>query len=187
MKYVCLLPLLTVLWVLAGCAREEVPAVVPEEVDNLIGVNEGHCSSLPATTDIYIGYYLRGEGMCDLSLPTYLSVETLSSSPEGGLIIVDDNGNEVQDRYLLPPPRYMPYLTGSTTTVSFYLNTEYSTHFTVKLTHPDQSTYHFKIKLYQPDTNRAYIIKECILSTYKWEGGNDGEQAATWYVNAGGD
>lgn len=153
-----------------GCSKEELPENPSSgdviELSNKIadyGLPFFH-ENIQTEADIYIGD--TGSDTIDFSLPTYVSLENISSLQEANIHIVDNEGNAVNE-FLLPEVEYIPYyneeyFTGS---VSVILQTEYSTKFKVKFDNSD-TTYYFDIKLYQPSTQKYYVITQCFLTVH---------------------
>lgn len=157
-----------------GCSKEEAPSsgdVI--ELNNKIADSGDplYYENPPTEADIYIGD--TGSDTIDFSLPTYVSLENISSLQEANIHIVDNEGNAVNE-FLLPEVEYIPYINEENPrlTVSLVLQTEYSTRFKVKFDNSD-TAYYFDIKLYQPSIQKYYVITSCALSvapTYYGEG-----------------
>lgn len=163
-----------------GCSDEEVPS--PSQViDNILVVPDSAFVSRPTETEIYIGHFMGGE--CNLALQTYVSVETLSSASGNPLTVLDGEGNEAEEgRCLLPPVSYLPFQDEwGDPTLSASLQTEYHTHFTVRLVGQENETYFFRVKLYQPGTGKEYVTRKYALSSYTYQGSRD--TIFYWHVN----
>lgn len=156
-----------------GCSKEEAPSsgdVI--ELNNKIADSGDpfFYESPPTEADIYIGD--TGSDTIDFSLPTYVSLENISSLQDADIQMVDNEGNAVNE-FLLPEVEYIPYVNEelNQVSVSAILQTEYSTRFKVKFDNPDTS-YYFDIKLYQPTTQKYYVITPCFLTvsaTHTWD------------------